>query len=136
MATGWEPKSADLSSSRPESLLHFLGCGIAWIDRDTGKPLYTFKIITTHANALLRRIHDRMPVMHRRDIGQQWLECPPSDDLELSLRTQPVLSEELDAYEVSTLVNSPENDSPECIRRIPQKVNQPGQLPIAYRHRN
>jgi putative SOS response-associated peptidase YedK len=78
----------------------FPGLWDCWIDRESGKPLYTFTIITSHANALLRPIHDRMPVMHRRDIGKQWLECAPSDDLELSLRTQPVLSEELEAYEV------------------------------------
>jgi putative SOS response-associated peptidase YedK len=69
-----------------------------------------------------------MTVMHRKDIGQQWLEWAPSDDLELSLRTQPVLSEELEAYEVSTLVNSPENDSPESVRRIRKTQQQAGQL--------
>jgi putative SOS response-associated peptidase YedK len=99
------------------SLLPFLGCGTAWIDPETGKPLYSFTIITTHANALLRRIHDRMPVMYRRDMGRQWLEQSISG-IELSLVTQPVLSEELQAYEVSPLVNSPENDSPECVRRV------------------
>ena len=72
-----------------------------WIDPETGKPLSSFTIITTHANALLRRIHDRMPVMYRRDMGRQWLEQSISGELELSLVTQPVLSEELEAYEVS-----------------------------------
>ena len=96
----------------------FPGLWDCWIDRDTGKPLYTFTIITTHANALLRPIHDRMPVMYRSDMGRQWLEQSISDDLVLSLVTQPVLSEEIEAYEVSTLVNSPDNDSPECVRRI------------------
>lgn len=56
--------------------------------------------------------------MYRRDIGRQWLEHSVCDELELLLRTQPVLSEELEAYEVSTLVNSPENDSSECVRRV------------------
>ncbi|MGE5852628.1 MAG: SOS response-associated peptidase family protein [Deltaproteobacteria bacterium] len=96
----------------------FPGLWDCWIDRDTGKPRYTFTIITTHANSLLRRIHDRMPVMHRRDIGRQWLDQGISSELELLLRTQPVLSDEIKAYEVSTLVNSPENDSPECVRRV------------------
>ena len=73
----------------------FPGLWDCWIDRDTGKPLYTFTIITTHANALLRPIHDRMPVMYRSDMGRQWLEQSISDDLVLSLVTQPVLSEEM-----------------------------------------
>src|ERR1043166_2810210 len=105
-------------SSGPVSLLPFLGCGTAGIDPETGKPLYSFTIITTHANALLRRIHDRMPVMYRRDMGRQWLEQSISGELELSLVTQPVLSDELEAYAVSALVNSPDNDSPECVRRV------------------
>src|ERR1044072_3083160 len=96
----------------------FPGLWDCWIDPEAGKPLYTFTIITTHANALLRPVHDRMPVMYRKDIGRQLLEDAPSDDLELQLRAQPVLAEELDAYQVSTLVNSPDNDSPECVRRV------------------
>jgi putative SOS response-associated peptidase YedK len=52
------------------------------------------------------------------------------DDLELSLRTQPVLSEELEVNEVSTLVNSPENASPECVRRVRKTKKQIGQLPL------
>jgi len=47
----------------------FAGLWDCGIGRETGKPLYTFTIITTHANALLRPIHDRMPVMYRRDAG-------------------------------------------------------------------
>jgi putative SOS response-associated peptidase YedK len=46
----------------------------ALIGRETGKPLYSFTIITTHANAPLRPIHDRMPVMYRREMGRQWLQ--------------------------------------------------------------
>ena len=107
----------------------FPGLWDCWVDRETGKPLYTFTIITSHANALLRRIHNRMPVMYRRDMGKQWLEESIHDDLFLSLVTQPVLSEELEAYEVSTLVNSPENDSPECVRRVRKQANTP-QLPL------
>jgi hypothetical protein len=56
--------------------------------------------------------------MYRRDAGRHCLEQSISDVLELSLVTQPVVSEDLEAYEVSTIVNSPENDSPECVRRV------------------
>jgi putative SOS response-associated peptidase YedK len=52
----------------------FPGLWDCWIDRETGKSLYSFTIITTHANALLRPIHNRMPVLYRRDRGKQWLE--------------------------------------------------------------
>jgi SOS response associated peptidase (SRAP) len=42
----------------------------------TGSELHTFTIITTRANALVRRIHDRMPVIYDKDMGRQWLEGP------------------------------------------------------------
>ena len=69
--------------------------------------------------------------MYRRDMGRQWLEESIRDDLVLSLVTQPVLSEELEAYEVSTLVNSPENDSPECVRWIRQQTRD-AQLSLGH----
>ena len=111
----------------------FPGLWDCWIDRDTGTKLYTFTIITTRANALLRQIHDRMPVMYDREMGRQWLEQPfGNDEMMLSLALQPVQSERLEGYEVSTLVNSPENDSPECVRRI-RNQSPDGQLSFSRR---
>jgi putative SOS response-associated peptidase YedK len=49
----------------------FPGLWDSWLDRDTGTQLYTFTIITTRANALVRRIHDRMPVIYDAAMG-----CP------------------------------------------------------------
>src|SRR6266576_7282793 len=61
-------KSRSGFSSKPASLFPLPDCGTAGSVGDTGKPLHTFTIITTHANALVRQIHDRMPVMYRRDM--------------------------------------------------------------------
>jgi len=108
----------------------FPGLWDCWIDQENGKKLFSFTIITTRANALLSRIHDRMPVIYDREMGRSWLEEPVSDPLVLSLILQPVPSERLEAYEVSTLVNSPENDSPECVRRVSQNEKRKGQLPL------
>jgi putative SOS response-associated peptidase YedK len=108
----------------------FPGLWDCWIDRDTGKPLYTFTIITTRANALVSRIHDRMPVIYDRDMGRQWLEEATTDPLVLSLILQPVASERVEAYEVSMLVNSPDNDSPECVRRVSRIRPEKTQLPL------
>jgi putative SOS response-associated peptidase YedK len=45
-----------------------------WRDPETSQPLYSFTIITTEANALLRPIHNRMPVILDRLAGEQWLD--------------------------------------------------------------
>ena len=42
---------------------------------------------------------------------------------------QPVPSERLEAYEVSPLVNLPDHDSPECVRRVTKQANKL-QLPL------
>jgi putative SOS response-associated peptidase YedK len=97
----------------------FPGLWDSWLDRDTGSELYSFTIITTRANGLVRRIHDRMPVIYDAAMGRQWLEGPFGNRaMQLDLVLQPLPSDRLEAYEVSTLVNSPENDSAACIQPI------------------
>jgi putative SOS response-associated peptidase YedK len=68
MAARGEPKTTDLDSVQDSRAFAFPGLWDCWIDREIGKPLYSFTMVTTHTNALLRSIHDRMPMMHRRDI--------------------------------------------------------------------
>jgi putative SOS response-associated peptidase YedK len=109
----------------------FPGLWDCWVDRDSGSQLYSFTIMTTRANASVRRIHDRMPVIYDVAMGRQWLDGPfDARAMALDLVLQPLPSERMEAYEVSTLVNSPENDSAECIQ--PASPGQPikSQLPL------
>ena len=85
-----------------------------WRDPAGEKELYSFTIITTDANALLRPIHK--PVIYDKEMGKQWLEHSfGGRSMTLAALLQPLPSELLETYDVSTLVNSPENDSPQCI---------------------
>jgi putative SOS response-associated peptidase YedK len=61
-------------------------------------------------------IHDRMPVIVRPGDRERWLSGPGGADAEALLRPYPL--DDLEAYEVSTLVNSPANDREECIRAL------------------
>jgi putative SOS response-associated peptidase YedK len=93
--------------------------------------LNTFTIITTDANALVGRIHNRMPVMYDRGMGRQWLERNfGGSAMTLAAALRPPPSERLAAWDVSTLVNAPENDTPECIRPLPPGTVGTGQLPL------
>ncbi len=51
----------------------FAGLWDMWRDID-GEVLHSFTIITTVPNALLRRIHNRMPVIFDELQGKQWLD--------------------------------------------------------------
>jgi putative SOS response-associated peptidase YedK len=83
-----------------------------WEPGDT-VPLYTFTILTTEAVPTIREIHPRMPVILPEGVRDRWLDpsAAPEDILPL-LRPH---GDDIEAYPVSTLVNSPRNDLPECI---------------------
>ena len=100
---------------KDRQLFTFAGLWDVWRgDPETGE-LYTFTIITTNANALLRPIHDRMPVIIDNLAGKTWLDPVVSSPSTLSILLQPFRSELMDTYEVSRLVNDPRNDSAACI---------------------
>jgi len=85
-----------------------------------GETLRTCTIITTRANNLIREIHDRMPVIVPGDRQPSWLDPAMGDAGVLQEWLKPLSPEELEMYEVSRAVNSPQNDSPELI--LPYKA--------------
>jgi putative SOS response-associated peptidase YedK len=60
-----------------------------------------------------------MPVIYDREMGGQWLDHSFGDrSMTLTAMLQPIPSELMEAHEVSTLVNSPDNDTAECIQLV------------------
>lgn len=72
----------------------------------------TCAILTCPPNELMAAIHDRMPVIVPAAACNRWLD-PSTSTVDLQSLLVPLPSEEMEAYEVSTFVNSPQNDSPE-----------------------
>ena len=75
-------------------------------------------IVTCLPNRMLGSIHSRMPVILRENEYYGWLSQDPVELYELAGMLQPYPSEEMELYEVSRLVNSVKNDSPELMRAI------------------
>lgn len=110
---GKQPYRMRLKTGAP---MTFAGLWERW--EKGGEPLETCTIITTPANEVVAPIHDRMPVILAPEARWAWLsDDTESSDLEAML--VPYGSDDLEAYEVSTLVNSPANDEPECIEPLP-----------------
>jgi putative SOS response-associated peptidase YedK len=61
----------------------------------------------------MRGIHDRMPVIIQRKDESTWLDPMLKSDRVMPLLA-PYPTEMMEAYPVSTLVNSPANDRREC----------------------
>lgn len=98
-------------------LFGFAGLYEHWTS-PAGEIIRTCAIITTEANDLMRPIHHRMPVILRKEHYALWLD-PTIEDAELLLPLlQPFASEEMEAYEVSRLVNSPRNNARACLEPV------------------
>jgi len=85
-------------------------------DPEEGEPLFTFTILTKEATPDLADIHPRMPVILPSGALDVWLDPDaPGEEVLILLRQS---NPEMKARPVSTLVNSPSNDSPECIHPV------------------
>jgi len=68
-------------------------------------------IVTTDANGLVAPVHNRMPVM--LEDPAMWLR--ETDPARLQAALRPFPPERMESFTVNPVVNSPENDSAECI---------------------
>jgi len=106
------PFRIHLENERPFAMA---GIWDKWKDSE-GREINSFSIITTEANELMKNIHHRMPVILPHSEQKNWLVNSDTDYLFSLLR--PYNSEEMEAYPISRLVNSPKNDSEEIHKRI------------------
>ncbi|MEJ2188230.1 MAG: SOS response-associated peptidase [Acidobacteriota bacterium] len=95
----------------------FAGLWERWT-KGGGEPLETFTIITTEPNEVVVRLHDRMPVILAPDHFDEWLEPSPLRPDRLRRLLSPFPEEGMEAYPVSTRVNSPANDDASCVARL------------------
>ena len=61
----------------------------------------------------MRPIHDRMPVIIPPEGEKKWLGELSDEEAVKFLKSYP--AEQMKAYEISTFVNSPKNDSPDVV---------------------
>jgi putative SOS response-associated peptidase YedK len=83
---------------------------------DSGTPP-SCAILTTSANALVSPIHTRMPVILDPADEERWLD-PHLDPAAVRSCLRSVPAERMEAYAVSALVSSPQNDGTELIEPV------------------
>jgi putative SOS response-associated peptidase YedK len=98
----------------------FAGLWEIWNSAD-GSQILSCTIITTEPNELVSDIHNRMPVILAREGYSAWLNPSEVQPADLSDLLRPYPSTELAAYPVSTIVNSPGNDTPACVVPLTQE---------------
>ena len=107
-----QPYHLSLESDEPFA---FAGLWERW--SASGPTSESCTIITTGAHETLRAIHDRMPVILSPNDYDEWLDPDVQDRDRVLPLLEPDPSTSMRVVPVSTLVNSPRNDTPECLRR-------------------
>ena len=105
-----QPYYISLKDNRPFA---FAGLWERWEKEDPA--IESCSLITIHANNLMEPIHHRMPVILPEQVYASWLDPKLKNTVYLSGLLEPYKAEEMDAYPVSTMVNNPRNDLPECM---------------------
>lgn len=89
-----------------------------WDKEEGAEPLDTFTILTTGAHPKIRPLHDRMPVILRRDQYDLWLDPTVDDKDELNALLTDESGAYLEFHPVSRRVNSPANEGPENVQPV------------------
>ena len=97
-------------------LLPMAGLWDRWIN-ENGKSVFSYTVITTTPRPDLAFIHDRMPVILGCDNIDTWLQTK-ANPVENMLSLLRPFDRGLETYPVSRLVNSPANNSPDCIQHL------------------
>lgn len=120
-AAGGRPKQPYLIRARDGRALALAGLWDVWRDPASpdAEPLRTCTVLTTEPNDLMATLHDRMPVVLAPDAVDVWLDPSVTDVDELVALCRPCPSELLEAWPVSTAVNSVRNDGPHLVEPVP-----------------
>ena len=96
--TGKQPYYYSTLDGEP---LTIAGLWDEWKDIQTGAPLQSCTMIITKANVVASKVHDRMPVLLRREDFDRWLTGTATTEL-----LKPAPDDYLQAWPVSREVNS------------------------------
>jgi putative SOS response-associated peptidase YedK len=81
-----------------------------------GEKILSYTVITTEPANEISFIHDRMPVILKSKDIDRWIQHG-NESIKDTLNLLKPYSEELQYHPVSTFVNSPKNNSEQCIRQ-------------------
>ncbi|MGJ7913267.1 SOS response-associated peptidase [Neobacillus sp. LXY-1] len=102
---------------KSNELFGMAGIWEQWKSHD-GQAIFSCSVITTVPNELMNSIHDRMPVIFKPEDEKKWLNPAIKDPNTLHPMLVPLDQTLMEAYEVSSLVNSPKNNAIELIQKI------------------
>jgi putative SOS response-associated peptidase YedK len=109
-----QPFAIGLQDSSPFA---FAGLWATWKDKETGKSLETYTIVTTDPNEFMEPIHNRMPViLHPKDY-ERWMA--PADPAQLPVDLlRPYEADGMKVWKVGSDVGNVRNNNPDLVEPI------------------
>jgi putative SOS response-associated peptidase YedK len=104
-----------LIARRDGAPLAMAGLWAPWRDSGSGEWLLSCAVVTTAANAMVARLHDRMPVLLGADEWPIWLDPMVTDAALLRDLLQPAPDDLLTLRQVSRRLNSVANEGAELL---------------------
>jgi putative SOS response-associated peptidase YedK len=84
--------------------------------------LHTCTILTTKPNSLVADVHDRMPLILRKEDYDLSLDADLAEAVHVCDKLNPFDSDLMKRYPVSSRVNRPENNDSACAREVPMAM--------------
>ena len=112
------PKQPFVIRHKDQSIMSVAGVWERWEDKESDTEVHSFSILTTGPNALMKRIHNRMPVILEKKDEEKWLDPENHDTASLQKLLKACPANSLEAFEVSPMVNSPKNNFPEILNAV------------------
>ncbi len=108
-----QPYYIHLQDHRPFA---FAGLWERWQHKE--QVIESCSLLTIQANTFMARLHHRMPVILPEAAYQGWLDSAVHEPDTLRRWVVPYAEHDMEAYPVSTLVNNPRHDHPDCLKAI------------------
>ena len=114
MVEGWPQEKQPYNiGMADDGCLHSPDCGNRWKDPG-GVVIESCTILTTEANALLKDIHDRMPVILQHADYDLWFDPGVTDPARVPICSSRSMRSPCGSPPVSPPVSKVGNDRPEC----------------------
>ena len=97
-----------------KKLLPMAGLWTTW-KSSSSRMISSYTVITTNPQKAIAHIHNRMPVILNPTAIDEWIQCEKNTP-DIAMANLVPYAGNLSFYPVSTFMNSPKNNSKECIR--------------------
>jgi putative SOS response-associated peptidase YedK len=105
---------------RDQRLFGVAGIWENWQDPEAGEWVRSVALLTTAANGLVARIHDRMPVILKEADYATWLGEEPAAPSDLKALLRPYAAADMIMWPVDARMNRPHADDVTVLDELPQ----------------